>query len=100
MEEMLMLWLANMNPAFSPFFELFEDSGLERQTSYLKIIEHLSAFFNTEPRFGPDHQNLIEMLRAPAIAVPHSLTGQLEYIREKWGSLLGKYLYRLLAVST
>ena len=96
LEEMLMLWLANINPAFSPFFELFEDSGLERQTSYLKIIEHLSSFFGSQPRFGPDQENLIDMLRAPAIAVPHSLTGQLEYIREKWGLLLGKYLYRLL----
>jgi glycosidase len=96
LEEMLMLWLANMNPAFSPFTELFEDSDLERQTSYLKILDHLSAFFGAQPRFGPDHQNLVDMLRAPAIAVPHSLTGQLEYIREKWGPLLGKYLTRLL----
>ena len=30
LEEMLMLWLANMNPAFSPFFELFDDSTLEK----------------------------------------------------------------------
>ena len=37
------------------------------------------------------------MLRAPAIAVPHSLTGQLEYIRTRWADLLGRYLYRLLA---
>lgn len=36
------------------------------------------------------------MLRSPAIAVPHSLSGQLEYIRQKWASLLGNYLYRLL----
>ena len=37
------------------------------------------------------------MLRSPAIAVPHSLEGQLEYIRQRWGLLLGKYLYRLLS---
>jgi glycosidase len=36
------------------------------------------------------------MLLAPSIAVPHSLSGQLEYIREKWGLLLGKYLFQLL----
>ena len=29
--------------------------------------------------------------------MPHSLTGQLEYIRERWGELLGRYLYRLLS---
>ena len=36
------------------------------------------------------------MLRSPAIAVPHSLGGQLEYIMEHWGYLLGKYFYRIL----
>src|SRR5262249_19240524 len=41
-------------------------------------------------------QNLVDMLRAPAVAVPHSLKGQLDYIRERWGYLLGKHLYRLL----
>jgi len=28
--------------------------------------------------------------------VPYSLTEQLEFILQRWGSLLGKYLYRLL----
>ncbi len=96
LEEMLMLWLANMNPASSPFLELFDDSALERETSYLQIIFNLHRFFDTQPKFGPDHQNLVDMLRSPAIAVPYSLSGQLDYIRERWGALLGPYLYRLL----
>ncbi len=96
LEEMLMLWLANMNPAFSPFLELFDDSSLEGETVYLKIIEELSVFFHSQPPFGPESQPLVEMLRSPAIAVPNSLSGQLEYIREKWGYLLGKYLSLLL----
>ena len=97
LEEMMMLWLANMNPAFSPFLELFDDSGLKKDTCYLKIIEALHTFFDHQPRFGPDHQNLLDMLRSPALAVPQSLSGQLEYIREKWGYLLGSYLLRLLS---
>jgi len=36
------------------------------------------------------------MLRSPAIEEPNSITGQLEYIRRKWGALIGDYLYRLL----
>ncbi len=96
LEEMLMLWLANVNPAFSPFQELFDDTALEGGTVYLPLIEHLKAFFETQPRFGPEDQPLIEMLRSPAIAVPHSLFGQLEYIRERWGPLLGRYLTLLL----
>ncbi len=97
LEEMLMLWLANMNLAFSPFIELFDDSALEKESSYLPIIEALHPFFDNQPLFGPDHQNLVDMLRSPALAVPHSLSGQLEYIREKWGYLLGPYLLRLLS---
>ncbi len=97
LEEMLMLWLANMNPAFSPFIELFDDSALEEDTSYLKVIEALHSFFDHQPLFGPDHQNLVGMLRSPALAVPNSLSGQLDYIREKWGYLLGSYLSRLLS---
>jgi len=97
LEEMLMLWLANKNPAFSIFVELFDDSTLEKDTAYLEIMESLHSFFDNQPRFGPDHQNLVDMLRSPALAVPHSLTGQLQYIRERWGYLLGPYLLRLLS---
>ena len=97
LEEMLMLWLANMNSAFSPFLELFNDSVLKKETSYLQIITSLHPFFNTQTFFGPDHQNLVDMLHNPAMAVPHSLSGQLEYIRERWGTLLGRYFYRLLS---
>jgi glycosidase len=97
LEEMLMLWLANSNPAFTSFAELFDDSSLEEKTSYFKMMEILHTFFSTQPVFGPEYQNLIDMLRKPSIAAPHSLTGQLEYIREKWGFMLGKYFYRLLS---
>jgi hypothetical protein len=94
---MLLLWVANENLAYAPFHELFDDSKLTKNSSYNKIINLLHAFFETKPTFGPENQNLIDMLRSPAIAEPHSLSGQLEYIRQRWGYLLGKYLYRLLS---
>ena len=96
LEEMWMLWLTNANQAMAPFIELFDDSDLRKETAYLPILNGISQFFDTQPPFGPDHQNLITMLRRPALASPYSLTGQLEYIRERWGALLGKYLYRIL----
>ena len=49
LEEMLMLWLANVNPAFSPFIELFDDVTLEKDTSYMQIIEALHPFFDNQP---------------------------------------------------
>jgi len=95
-EELLLLWLANQNSAFTPYLELFDDDLLERATAYLPVLEALGEFFENEPVFGPEKQNLITMLRSPAVAHPHSLTDQLEYIRQRWGYLLGDYLYRLL----
>ncbi|MCC6175848.1 MAG: alpha-amylase [Chloroflexi bacterium] len=102
LEELLLLWLANMNPAFAPYIELFDDSDLRRDTTYLRLIRELRAFFEAQPRYGPEHQNLVDMLRSPAIASPHSLEGQLTYILERWGYLLGeefrrRFLYRLLS---
>jgi glycosidase len=97
LEEMLALWLANVNPAFAPFRELFDDSSLAKGSAYLQIARALHGFFDTQPPFGPQAQNLVDMLRSPALASPHSLPGQLEYIRERWGPLLGRYLYRLLS---
>ncbi len=96
LEEMLLLWLTNANPATAPFMELFDDADLEKQTAYPQIIAQLREFFATRPRFGPQNQPLVEMLRAPAIAVPHSLSGQLEFMLQHWGYMLGKFLYRLL----
>ncbi len=71
LEEMIMLWLANKNPAFSVLMELFDDSTLKRETSYLEVVESLHSFFEIQPRFGPDDQNLVDMLRSPALAAPH-----------------------------
>jgi hypothetical protein len=96
LEELLLLWLANVNPAFSPFLELFNDEALKIGSQYLKIVTELEKFFATLPGFGPEDQNLIELLRSPVVAVPHSLSGQLEYIRKNWGFMLGDYLFQLL----
>jgi len=96
LEEMLILWVANQNPAFSPYLEFFDDKGLEDLSVYLAIIRELNVFFQKLPGFGPDDQMLVDMLRSPAIAVPNSLEGQLEYIRDRWGYLLSHYLMKLL----
>jgi hypothetical protein len=96
LEEMLMLWLANLNPAFSPYSELFDDAELERHTPYLKIMEEIEGVFRGMPGFGPGGKSLIDMLRAPALASPHSLAGQLAFLRDHWAAFIGEDLFRLL----
>jgi len=96
LEEMLMLWITNRNPAVSNFSELFDDGELSQTIKYRQMIDTIREYFKDQPKFGPDNQDLISMLRSPAEEEPYSLPGQLEYIRRKWGSLIGDYLYRLL----
>ncbi|WP_243692861.1 alpha-amylase family glycosyl hydrolase [Treponema sp. J25] len=96
LEELMLLRLANENPAFEPFLFMFSDAPLVKETAYAEAIRVIKEHFKTLPYFGPDHQDLWEMLHSPAVAEPYSLTGQLEYIRKKWGLLIGKYLKRLL----
>jgi glycosidase len=95
LEEMLLLSLANADPAFQPFVELFDHAPLDG-TRYPEVMAALEEFFRKQPVFGPDGQDLVTMLRSPVRAAPTSLSGQLEYIRTRWGDLLGDLLLRLL----
>ena len=97
LEEMLMLWVANRNPACQPYLELFDETRLAAETPYQRVFTRLQTYFKTQPPFGPDQLDLVSMLRSPALKAPYSLTAQLEFIREHWNELLGRYLYRLLS---
>src|SRR6201999_2657847 len=95
-EEMMLLWLANANPAFKPFSELFTDQSLAAVTRYQQITAGLREYFATRPPLGSKKQNLVDMLRAPALASPDSLSGQLAYIIEHWADMIGDALSKLL----
>ncbi len=95
LEELMIFYLANTNPAFSPFRELFDDTDIGKITLYHKASQQLHLFFKTLPPFGPDNQNLFEMLQTPANRFPQSLFQQLEFIRTRWGYLLSDYILRL-----
>ncbi len=94
LEELVMLWLANQNPAFKPFDELFKDEALAKSTNYKELTTALRSYFDTRPKF--EQQNVLDVLRAPALASPDSLAGQLAFIREKWKGILGESFRRLL----
>ncbi len=98
-EELMMLWLANANTAFAKFIELFDDESLTQQTPYPRVTGSLREFFATKPPIGDEPTNLIDMLRAPALASPDSLSGQLAYIRDKWGPIVGEAALRRLVLA-
>lgn len=95
-EELIMLKIANENPAFKPFFILFEDKNIQPKVFYNAVWMEIEKFFAKKPPFGPDNEDLITMLRAPARNSPYDLAGQLEFIRKRWGLFLGDWLKRLL----
>ena len=79
LEEMLLLYLANANPALDPYRDLFDDTELQLHSSYKQIIFNLQTFFGTQPGFGSAGETLFDVLLAPARRAPHSLQAQLEY---------------------
>lgn len=96
LEELVLLHLANENPAFHPFQILFDDTELSKNADYIKTWNQIKAFFLTQPVFGPKNNDLISMLKEPVVASPTSLKGQLDYIRTHWAALLGEWLIKLL----
>jgi len=97
LEEMLLLSLANANPALAPYRELFDDAELRRTSAYPAVISGLQSFFATEPGFTPAGESLFDALMAPARRAPTSLQAQLEYLLERWGAVLGEsFIIRIL----
>jgi hypothetical protein len=96
LEELILLWLANSNPAFTSFRELFDDRELKQKTIYKQATAGFADYFATRPEFAPNAGSLLDVLRAPMLASPGSLGGQLAYIREHWTEHLGEELSRAL----
>jgi glycosidase len=99
LEELLLVNLHNNNPAATPLIELFDDEPLEK-TAYEKMVAGLGEYFaqvaSDEGRVTGG-ESLIDILRAPALASPYSLEGQLEFIIQRWGAMLGEeFVQRLL----
>lgn len=97
LEELMLLYFTNFNPANNKFKELFDDSILQLNSSYNEFIILLDGFFEKEKPFGPDNQPIFDLLRTPIINNPTSLEEQLKFVASKWGVILDeKYLRKIL----
>jgi predicted flap endonuclease-1-like 5' DNA nuclease/glycosidase len=106
LEEMLMLWISNANPAFTPFSDLFDDASLKTSTAYPSIISSLETFLEAQAPFElAGGLSLWRTLRAPALNHPGSLEEQLKMLLERFGGVfsgaraerLGKMRLRLVS---
>src|ERR1039458_2537070 len=96
LEELLLLWIANSNPAFKPFQQLFEDAGLKQQTVYSNVTAAFPDYFSTRPKFAPEIATLVDSPRPSFLGTPDTLPGQLDATRERWGVYLDADLRRIL----
>ena len=97
LEEMVLLWLANNNPAFADFRELFDDAALRLDTDYEEALQHIETILGGSATGGQGGgETLLDRLYAPMRAAPTSLEGQLAFIRATWTELLGTELHRVL----
>jgi hypothetical protein len=92
---MLLLNIANHNPALQPYDEFFNDQAL-MDSGYPEAMHVLSEFFSRQPSFdgglNRPSDTLIEVLLAPSRAAPYSLEGQIQYLLDRWGDVLGPVL--------
>jgi hypothetical protein len=88
LEELLMLHLANENPAFQQFGLLFHDQELQENPMYQATWEKTKDFFATLPKWGMYAHDLITFLKEPVAFSPDSLHGQLDYVYAHWADLL------------
>jgi len=96
-EELVLLWLANNNPAFADFRELFDDTALRRETDYEEALRHVETILGGSATGGlGGGETLLDRLYGPVRAAPTSLEGQLAFIRAAWAEILGPDLHRVL----
>jgi len=88
LEELLLVWLTNHNPAYEPIRELVTDEPLRADEGYRRIVESARSHFAEEPGFGPGEPDLLEMLLEPSRRHPDSLQAQIDYMRARWGLAL------------
>lgn len=95
-EEMMLLWITNQNPAIRNYKELVDDTPLSSDTHYQSMIKQAYLLLEKLPTVPGSKLNLIDYLQMPAHESPDSILAQLDYIAAHWQPLLGAYLEKLL----
>ena len=97
LEEAWTCFLANANPGLRGARALVDVAPLAAEVPYAALIDALRGHFADLPGLpGRRDTSLFELLLEPSRAHPDDLAGQLRYVREAWGGLLGEAFRALL----
>jgi glycosidase len=96
LEEMMLLWISNQNPALKLYHELIDDTALASESKYEQLIKSAYLYFEKLPGVGNSSLNLVDFLQVPAHEAPHSILAQLDYVVRHWKEYLGPYAEKLL----
>jgi ADP-glucose type glycogen/starch synthase len=97
--ELFILAVQCGNPAAERFSPLYDDADLQRTIAYRQALAELDRKLQKVPVQGLLGRSLLALLRAPIEASPHSLTGQVAFIRDHWGDLIPEDLLRSLLIA-
>jgi len=88
LEESLLVWLNNQNPALDRLSVFISDQALRQENAYPKLIQTILGAMKAMGPAGPDNTDLADMITMPIRHAPNSILDQLRYIRLNWAELL------------
>ena len=88
LREMLLLRVAMANPAALNYRDLYDDAALRQEVPYQGITDTFERFLAAELPVPETGMSLMDTLKAPFLAAPDSLMGQLAYVRGTWSEFL------------
>ncbi len=83
-EELIILHLENLNPAFDSLKEMFNSAPLEEGTKYKVLIKEAKTFFQKEEPAEFFGISLIDALESVILSNPYEIVEQLKSFRAFW----------------
>lgn len=88
-EEMILLYFCNFNPANKKLKEFFSDDILSNNENYRWIIVLIDKFFNSIAPIKED-KDIFTFLKEPIINHPEDIEAQLQFIIDNWTDIIDK----------
>jgi glycosidase len=83
-EELIILHLENLNPAFDSLKEMFNSEPLEKDTQYKVLIKETKTFFQNEEPADFFGISLIDALESAILSNPYQIVEQLKSFKVFW----------------